>query len=68
MGFAKNLNFVLRFTNTFSGLMHFSGLGKGNARDFSSLYLVLFDPAVKDRATHIQIGRGFLRRLTGSNQ
>ena len=26
---------------------------KGNARDFSSIYLVLLDPTVKDRATHI---------------
>ena len=68
MGSAKNLNFVFQFTNTFSCLTHLLGLGKGNARDFTSTYLVSLDPAVKDRAIHIQIGRGFLHRLTSLNQ
>jgi hypothetical protein len=64
----KNLHLHLEFTDAPLGLLQFSVLLRRDARDFTSINLVLTNPAVKSRLTHTELFGGSRDGFASSNE
>jgi hypothetical protein len=64
----KNLHLHLELTDAALGLLQFGALLRRDARDFTSIYLVLANPAVKSRLTHTEFFGGSRDGFASSNE